>query len=284
MRIFQINEFILEHDVPNPVLFDGDDIKHAMKYTCKRVDSTGGDVDRQRKLGVLLGDLRDIGAPDDCDIHQFVNRNWFQSLPMWMTMQRDIHYFQMHYADRRQSWYFFRRAPKNVTKPLLPEPPTITNFAAIPLCSFQRRHIYIDTTVLHLILSGTKLVPQKKSPKTGKPINFAQNDFLGDKPGAWSLCFDMDKINSLVKHKKQFGFGIMTDGVSSSVLFDAPPQQPAAELNNEELLERYDAGEFFYLLGIDPGERTYNATMRRTVSTGVEVRFEQNIPNILTYC
>lgn len=46
-------------------------------------------------------------------------------------------------------------------------------------------------------------------------------------------------------------------------------------MDNQELLQRYLAGEFFYELGIDPGERTYNATVRRDTRTGEEVSFQR---------
>lgn len=34
----------------------------------------------------------------------------------------------------------------------------------------------------------------------------------------------------------------------------------------------YENGEFVYELGIDPGMKTWNATVRRNIATGKEVR------------
>lgn len=277
MRVYELNDNILRRNPPNPVLFDGNDIKNAVNYTYNARDSTRGDVGAQQRLGVLLAELRTVGAPRDCNIKEFVENNWFKSIRMWINIQRDIHYFHLAYSNLQQSWNFFKRAPLNVTRPTRPEPPEITNFAAIPICRFQRRHIKIDTTVLYNILCSIKKVPQKigMTTKTGKVKfrNIEQNDFLKNKPDSWNLFFDMDKINRLVKYKKQFGNSIVTDGVSCSVLFEQPQEQ-AAELDNEELRRRYEAGRFFYELGIDPGMRTWNATVRRNIRTGEEVTFE----------
>ena len=80
----------------------------------------------------------------------------------------------------------------------------------------------------------------------------------------------MDKINKLVNGKKQFERQILSDGVSATVLYlrQNRAEQPVPR---EEILRRYAAGEFTYELGIDPGMRTWNATVRRNCFTGEEV-------------
>lgn len=104
-----------------------------------------------------------------------------------------------------------------------------------------------------------------------KDINIKEKEFLSNKTGSWNLFFDLDRVNKSVKYKKEFGLSIVTDGVSCSVLFEKPQQQAASELDNKEVLRRYEAGEFYYELGMDPGMRTWNATVRRSIRTGKEV-------------
>lgn len=278
MRVFELNHLILQRNQPNgQVLFGAIDVKNAINYTYNGRDTTRGDVGAQQRLGVLLDELRDVGAPDNCNIKLFCENSWFKSLRMWMNIQRDIHYFNLAYANLRQSWIYHKRAPRNVTRPTLPEPPEIHNFAAIPMCSFQRRHIKIDTTVLYNILCNIKQAPKKngKTTKKGKvkEVNITQDEFLLNKTGSWGLFFDMEKIKRLVKYKKEFGHSIVTDGVSCSILYEQPERQ-AAETDDQEVLRRYQAGEFFYELGIDPGMRTWCAAVRRNIRTSEEVTFE----------
>lgn len=49
------------------------------------------------------------------------------------------------------------------------------------------------------------------------------------------------------------------------------PTQPEVAMPKAEVLRQYAAGLFHYLLGIDPGMRTFNATVRKNVFTGEEV-------------
>lgn len=100
------------------------------------------------------------------------------------------------------------------------------------------------------------------------------NEFNSNKPGSWSLFFDMDKINSLVSNQKDFGLSILSDGVSSSVLFGQQKQE-AHEISDEEVIRRYEAGESYYELGIDPRMKTWNASVRRNVFTGEEVTLKK---------
>lgn len=105
-----------------------------------------------------------------------------------------------------------------------------------------------------------------------------------NKTGSWSLFFDMEKIKRLVKYKKEFGHSIVTDGVSCSILYEQPEQQ-AAETDDQEVLRRYQAGEFFYELGIDPGMRTWCAAVQRNIRTSEVVIFENyEVMNLRIFC
>lgn len=48
--------------------------------------------------------------------------------------------------------------------------------------------------------------------------------------------------------------------------------QQTPEQRDEEIRRKYVNGEFDVELGIDPGMRTWNATVRYDLRTGIEVR------------
>lgn len=84
----------------------------------------------------------------------------------------------------------------------------------------------------------------------------------------------MGKIISQVRNKKQFINQIVSDGVSVTVLYDQPKRETVPP-SNEQIRQRLSAGEFSYILGIDPGMRTWNAAVRYNYNTGEEVIFEK---------
>lgn len=275
MCVYEFNDHILRENIPNATLFDHIDIRNAVNYTYKRRDDTDGDVGRQARLGALLDELRACGAPYDCNIRDFVADNWFQSLRMWLLIQRAVQYFHLTYANVYNSWNLFRKHPLYVQRPtydgatIIPEPPEIRNFTAIPKCSFQRRHIRIDTDALYNLLCAAKQVP-KKLGSIKKWINIKDFEFRRNPTGGWALFFDMDRIVKMANGKKTFENQILSDGVSATVLY-LKPIQAEPEIRNEEIVRKYEAGQFWYELGIDPGMRTWNATVRRNAFTGEEV-------------
>jgi hypothetical protein len=191
---------------------------------------------------------------------------------MFTEIQRDIRMFHLSYRGRRDT-------------------PKIKNFTVVPICTFQRRHIYIDTEALYQILASIKLVPKKcgkQKSKKGKikMINITRDEFTcAQKKGkpkdlekkrdivmkSWSLYFDMNKIGKWVNFKKDFNEMICSDGVSVSIMYDKPKVPPPV-LSDQELLAEYRAKKFKYELGNDPAERTWNATVRRDLATKEEVQ------------
>lgn len=269
MRVYELNDMQSQLNAPNPIVFTDQDVKNAVKYTMERRDNTNGDAGAQNRLGILLDELIDIGAPADCNIVDFLNTNWFKSLYMWMQIQRDIQHFQHAFAHVRNSWSLYRKFPRYVQRPTTPEPPEIHNFVAIPTCSFQRRHIRIDTDVLYRLLCETKLVPKKDGIRKDK-VNIKSPEFSRDQYGNWNRVFDLSQIYKMVHGKKTFDFQILSDGVSVTMLY-LKQTTAAVPISREEVVMQYDAGLFFYELGIDPGMRTWNATVRRNIKTGEEV-------------
>ncbi|XP_055310426.1 uncharacterized protein LOC129573642 [Sitodiplosis mosellana] len=59
----------------------------------------------------------------------------------------------------------------------------------------------------------------------------------------------------------------MIDSMSASVLFNKPKQEQT-ELSPEDILAMYR--DFFYEVGVDPGLKTRNASVRRTIDTEEE--------------
>ncbi|XP_055295689.1 uncharacterized protein LOC129565154 [Sitodiplosis mosellana] len=280
MRCYELNHMCLCGDLELDELFDGDDIKNAINYTYNRRDSTRGNANAIRKLEILLAELYWIGAPHRPDdphpfnIREFVELNWFQALRMFMNIQRDIHNFHLSFANLRQSWNLFRKYPLYVQQPEFPEPPEITTFTVIPKCTFQRRHVKIDTDALHNILCGIKAMQRTKGTRVLRNGEYqqrwiSQTEFK--ERGGWRLFFNMDEIIKLVKNKKEFGDSIISDGVSASVLFKFPKQsKTVADEDEAETKRKYFAGEFAYALGIDPGMRTFIASVRLDLKTGEE--------------
>lgn len=282
MKAYELNNMMQNEPDEQPVWYNGNDITNAVKWAYHRKDHTRGDQLAVQKRNELLNQLYGVGAPfmegNEFNIREFTKNNWFQSMRMWMLIQRDIHRFHLEYAELNREWYRFKKSPLTEPEPVLPQPPEITNFTVVPTCTFQRRHIRIDTDALYNILCAIKEVPRKcgMTTKKGKVKmrNIELNEFLSNKTGSWSLFFDLDEINRQVKHKKPFAHKIMSDGVSVSILYHRPVQE-AVLLDDEETRRKWLEGEFANELGIDPGMRTWNATVRYNFITGEEVIFEE---------
>lgn len=264
MRVFELNDFATTFNYFNNLFgtndampyYDNIDINNAINYTYNRRDTTNGDTEREWRLGELLDELRWIGAPDDCNIRDFVKDHWFESLRMWTEMQRDIHMFHIAYADRRDK-------------------PKIHNFAVVPICSFQRRHIRIDTDALYNILCNVKKIPQKIGNRKMKDgtvdsVNISPDEFRKNPIASWNLFFDVERMLNFVHYTREFRCQICSDGVAATILYDAPKVEAEGK-SDEEVIRMYRAKLFAYELGIDPGYRTWNATVRRNILTGEEV-------------
>jgi hypothetical protein len=80
MRVFELNDFANRYNYFHDLFglnnaapyYDAVDIENCINYTYYRNDSTNGDVERRLRLGELLDELRWMGAPNDCNIRDFV--------------------------------------------------------------------------------------------------------------------------------------------------------------------------------------------------------------------
>lgn len=156
-------------------------------------------------------------------------------------------------------WESFNRDPNNNAEPFIPRPPKISNFNAIPLHSNHRKHITVDKQVFRIIASkiGAEKDEKEEDGDPSRPQQF------------WNKVFYMNKIDKGARGEQKFDFHIKTDGVSASITYAEPCKETPVDedLFGIRLLYRY----FKYVIGIDPGVRTWNATCRKDIQNGDEV-------------
>lgn len=248
--------------------FDGTDIKNAAKYLVNQRDWSRGE-ERTRKMWFLLEEVKKVGGPVDFNLKEFATKHWFASLRMWVEIQRHIEKFHATYGYLNHIWAKFKEDRINNKEPTAPQPPKIDNFNAIPLHNFHLRHIQVDNTLFYAIackLGALKVAPGQRK----KFINISAEEYKANPHRWWGHVFDMRKINRLGKRHKTFDCTIMTDSVSVSLMF-IKANRPLVETDVEKIKEMYRNEQFVYELGIDPGARTWNATVRRHIATNTEV-------------
>lgn len=231
-------------------------------------------VERNENIDLLLNEAAGIGLPIHENFQDLVRNRWFQTIPIFINIQRQIFDFHARYEMLKQLWYQYRRDPTNNVMPTTPRPPKIKNFSVIPIHDFDMKHIRIDIHLFYLIACKFGALKFAKG-KRGRPINIAKTEYDSDPAIYWDLIFDMQKIAKL-GNGKEFDFAVVTDGVSVSLCF-VKPERNTPELADITIKEKYNNFEFDYVLGIDPGVRTWNATVRKHVRSGNEVRHNKFI-------
>lgn len=276
MRVYLLNV------AANNNVYDDTDISNTIGLAMGEEDRVT-DADRQAKRRNLMGMIVGCSWYEilNDNVMEFTKKHWFMSLPMWLTMQREIAEFNTNAGYReerrqnRQEWRKQRREqqkskqkkdPKSDDNNNNNKPPFITNLAVIPICSWQRTHVMFSNKELHSMMCETGCIPKGED---GKQISC--REVIELKAHYWNQIFDLRKIFRLGKRKKTFHHGILTDGVSVSILFEKGKVDDEALMSKEEIIRKYLNGEFIYELGIDPGMKTWNASVRRTIATGKEV-------------
>lgn len=274
IRVFQLN-------LHNPVVpYDAIDIRNALKDVMKDMDWTDGDALRQEKKQHLLQHLTDIGFPADTNLKQYVKSNWFQTIWPFIRIQREVEQFLIDYRDQMEQWRVFNKDRKSNEKPDKPRPPTVRNFTVIPLCDSHLKHIKIDISDCYQWTSKCDAIPKFTNEKTGKLNKYPKGYYTSKKLSRevkneraaelFDTLFNMDKIRRNGKHAKEFHGQINTDGVAASVLYDRPKR------SNRffcllMIYMKYIFGFFVNVIGIDPGDKTWLAGIRREIRTDVEV-------------
>lgn len=229
--------------------FDDTDIKNALRAVFLKLDATKNEF-QKAKMDFLIDELREIGGESAVHIMTLMNNyNWFKSMSMWIKIQRQIEKFHIEHNPLQ-----FRGH--------IPNPPKIKNFSAVPLCNFQLKHIKIDNTELTEIAT-------RKMKTFEKEDKYWQYD--DNRPDCWSSIFDLDKIRKIGKQHKDFYYQFVSDSVSVSLMYVKKKRMTDGETQLKMISVDLNKGKIIYELGIDPGMRTYNATVRRTVKTNKEV-------------
>lgn len=248
--VWELNE---NNDDPDYV-YDENDIKNAVNWGIKRYNSTGDNVDRLYKRNYLLSCVRQIGGPPDDNIAKDTEDNWLASLPMWLQMQASI--------DRYHIWV----EDNGDTIPEDMELPVIKNLSVIPICSHLRKFVRIDADVLYRMMCDTKLIPLDD-----RGVQVTVGHVCQNKAHYFNEIFNMQEINKVLKANKEFHCQVLCDGVSASILYKVK-KTVLEQLEKDDLVQKqYHDGGFMYVLGIDPGLKTWNATVRRHIQSGKEV-------------
>jgi len=257
--------------------YDEIDVRNTLKYVLQDTDWTGGDDDRVRKLEHLLQLLEHYGFPaytENLNIKQDVKDNWFESLWSFALIQRKVEEFlsDPDIELRREEWNFYYEDKKNNAKPLFKQPPKVNNFTVVPLSDYHLKHTRFDHTDCYNLTSSFKALPTHKNPRTGRKNRESKESYKNDKWALWNILFDMDKIDKMGKNWKGFNFQFQTDGVSVSLLFKK--KEKPAKYNFPNLLMiflKYMCCYFVFEIGIDPGDKTWLAAVRRNIATKIEV-------------
>lgn len=273
--------------------FDGTDLRNVLKNIIKDQDWTDGDALRQQKVNVLLLELADIGFPADTNLKQYIREHWFESMLPFINIQREIEQFLIEYADNFEQWRAFNKDRKGNEKPTVPRPPTVRNFSVLPLCNFHLKHIRIDTKDCYWLTSkcGAKM-ETFLNDKTGNFNKVKEGHYTNKKLSKeekaeraaelFDFLFDMNKIRRNGKHAKRFYGQIVTDGVSASVIYTKQPRQSIFS-SMWIIMTMWIMGLFVNEIGIDPGDKTWLAGVRREIRTRIEVSdeniFESIYPN-----
>lgn len=221
---------------------DDIDVKNALRAVFLLLDGTNDDADRYRKMNMLLIELIEVGGQAALNMQTFIRDEWFKSLAMWIKIQRQIEQFHITYNNT------------------IPNKPNIRNFTAIPLCNTQLKHIKIDNTEL------TEIAMRKSQMGTYKK---ADDDNSVNRDDCWDSVFNLTKIKSMGKQKK-FHYQFLSDSVSVSLVYIKNKSTTDANIE-QQISNDFNTNKIIYELGIDPGMKTWNATVRRTISTNKEV-------------
>lgn len=219
---------------------------------------------------LLLQEAVLIGIPVGENLCNIVRdeKEWFKTIPLFINIQRQIFKHHERYEMLNNAWRQYLRNPVVNAKPTVPRPPLIKNFRVIPLHDFRMKHIRIDIHLFYQI--ACKLGVLKKAKGFfGQPINITKKTYDLNPSEHWNEIFDLSKITK-IGGNRTFDFAIVTDSVGVSLCF-MKPERASTEPTNEQIKDDYVNKKFTFVLGIDPGVRTWNATVRKHIESGTEV-------------
>lgn len=240
------------------------DVKNATKAVMfDNITETTENVNR------LLDQARLIGIPVGQRLCDLVRSHWMQMIPIFVNIQRQIFNHHQRYELLNDLYRRHYRDPANNAMPTVKRPPKIRNFHVIPIHNFHMKHIRIDSHCFYYIACKLGALKMAKGQR-GQATNIAKKDYDNNLSHCWNRIFNMDKIEKIGKANKTFDFAIVTDSVDVS-LCCLKPDRPSRELTNEQIDNMYENNQFHFVLAMDPGVRTWNATVRKHILSGVEV-------------
>lgn len=268
MKIYQFNTA----DDP-PYEYDSIDIRNAMKQLMFNQDWAGDDELRETKRDVLCNEVRrrclnSFGNYET--IADYIKHKWFESLWFFIFIQRELSIFKSDHSTLVQEWLLHKKNPRVNCKPPMPIPPKVKCFNAIPLCGFQLKHVRFDHQDLINLMGQLQLVPREIGGRPDGHSMESRRYCEVNKDAAWNILFNMAEINRLKKPNQQFHHMIVLDSVSASVLYRTPKCENTG-FNKQIIKQKLEDNEYKYIIGIDPGMKTYLAGVRRNIATGVEV-------------
>lgn len=239
------------------------DVKNATKAVMFNNITPTENVNR------LLQQAQIIGVPIGERLCDLVRSNWMQMIPIFINIQR--HVFNHHHRFELLNDAFRRhhRDPANNPEPRVKRPPKVRNFVVIPVHDYHLKHIRIDSHCFYQLACKFGALKLAKG-KRDRAINIGKGDYDNNLLYYWDQVFNMDKILQIGKSKKTFDFAIVTDSVAVSLCY-LRDVCPSYQNTNEQIKTMYENNQFHFVLGMDPGVRTWNATVRKHILSGVEV-------------
>lgn len=274
------------------VRFGPDDINHTIAWAIHGNESiTDAAIDRDAKRYRRDRLLQIIASNSwfiipHTNITRFTRDHWFQSIQLWISMQRRIEAYntntgqrndrQFQRAEMRKQQRRTKEKQQLYSQQKSNKPPKVKNLAVIPICDIQRMHYPIDSCTLYKLLCQMDLIDKvkttRKNSNTGKyerNVNF-DYEFSPNKEFHWNKYFYMRKIKWFVRRKKQFRFRILSDGHAVSLQYDVPEKE-YKPLDKTEIVRKLEMGEIDGEGGLDPGDKTWIAYVYRDVRTQKEV-------------
>lgn len=260
--------------------FDGFDIRNAKKDLLFCEDWTEGDENRKFKMTVLYDYVKAYCGPlfekrQHRTLYTYIDGNWFESLLLFINMQRDIHDFNDENEPLVEQWLAYRKSPETVPKPTEPMPPKVKNFTVIPLNHYKLHHIRFDHSSLVEAVRQLDAAPTHMKGRDGKGLSFeSEAYYMNNRDEAWTLLFKMEKIKEMANERRdqKFHHQILCDSVSASVVYDEP-KQPESEPNSKffAIKGKFVRKEYDYYVPLDPGVIIKLAGIRINPKTQTEV-------------
>lgn len=287
--------------------FEPSDISNVIKFIeAGTIMQTNTDEKLAKKVrrDELIEFVRSLSWFEDIDI--FDDNNWFQCMPLWIRMQREIdeynlyrgetEYQSQHKAKHRPKKKTHRRKrpprrnmmkskkpratatqskPKPKPKPKQqPRPKQMLQDATNPpnirnLCVIPICSFQRTHYTMDTDTILDLLCAIGIAPRKDNR-NITPNNFRLHKEEHYNQYFNLRKIKRFVRGKKEFSFLIRSDGVSVSIDYKFEKKEPINH-NPANIVQMVRENRFKKMLGIDPGIRKWNSTVQHDIETGVEV-------------